>query len=153
MDFRLAGEFDAAAVAERLGAAMPEGIVPLEAYPSERKAKELKWIRVDGVLEYDRAGTAAAAAAAAELFSGNVTVTRRTKRGEGEFALSDWVRDMEFSAGEGAVAVKAVISAQEPTVNPELIAAALRQNLPQFAPDFARFSRVETYDADMKIFR
>ena len=153
MDFRLAGEFDAAAVAERLGAAMPEGIVPLEAYPSERKAKELKWIRVDGVLEYDRAGTAAAAAAAAELFSGNVTVTRRTKRGEGEFALSDWVRDMEFSAGEGAMAVKAVISAQEPTVNPELIAAALRQNLPQFAPDFARFSRVETYDADMKIFR
>ena len=84
MDFRLAGEFDAAAVAERLGAAMPEGIVPLEAYPSERKAKELKWIRVDGVLEYDRAGTAAAAAAAAELFSGNVTVMRRTKRGEGE---------------------------------------------------------------------
>ena len=60
---------------------------------------------------------------------------------------------MEFSAGEGAVAVKAVISAQEPTLNPELIAAALRQNLPQFAPDFARFSRVETYDADMKIFR
>ena len=51
------------------------------------------------------------------------------------------------------MAVKAVISAQEPTVNPELIAAALRQNLPQFAPDFARFSRVETYDADMKIFR
>ena len=153
MDFRLAGEFDAAAVAERLGAAMPEGIVPLEAYPSERKAKELKWIRVDGVLEYDRADTAAAAAAAAELFSGNVTVTRRTKRGEGEFDLAPNLRDAAWTAEPGLITLECLISAQEPTVNPELLAASLREHAPELAPDFARFTRLETYDADLAVFR
>ena len=47
----------------------------------------------------------------------------------------------------------AVISAQEPTLNPELLAEALRQLKPEIAPDFAKFVRLETYDADGKLFR
>ena len=154
MDFRVTHDVDLAALPGELNAVSPEGVRFLAAYEPERKAALIKWLRVRCEFEYDARETAALLPELEAYFAApQVTVTRRTKRGEGEFTLSDWVRDMEFSAGEGAVAVKAVISAQEPTVNPELIAAALRQNLPQFAPDFARFSRVETYDADMKIFR
>lgn len=49
--------------------------------------------------------------------------------------------------------MEATISAQEPTLNPELLAESLRQLAPNIAPDFAKFTRVETYDADMNIYR
>ena len=55
--------------------------------------------------------------------------------------------------GQDGVWVEAVLSAQEPTVNPELLAEALRQLRPELAPDFAGFTRIETYDADMRIYR
>ena len=54
---------------------------------------------------------------------------------------------------DGGVIVEATISAQEPTLNPELLAESLRQLAPDIAPDFAKFTRVETYDADMNIYR
>lgn len=47
----------------------------------------------------------------------------------------------------------AVISAQEPTLNPELIADSLRQLTPETAPDFAKFRRLEIYDENMEVFR
>ena len=34
-----------------------------------------------------------------------------------------------------------------------LLAEALRQKAPELAPDFARFTRLETYDANMEIYR
>ncbi len=51
------------------------------------------------------------------------------------------------------MSVKAVVSAQEPTLNPELLWDALRQKAPDAAPDFAKFTRIETYDENMEIFR
>ena len=60
---------------------------------------------------------------------------------------------MAFNAKAGAVELEAVISAQEPTLNPELLAEALRQLAPEIAPDFAKFTRLETYDKNMEIFR
>ena len=38
-------------------------------------------------------------------------------------------------------------------MNPELLAASLREHAPELAPDFARFTRLETYDADLEVFR
>ena len=55
--------------------------------------------------------------------------------------------------GENDIRVAARISAQEPTLNPELLAEALRQLAESIAPDFARFTRLETYDAEMNIYR
>ena len=39
------------------------------------------------------------------------------------------------------------------TLNPELLAGALRQLCPELAPDFAEFTRLETYDSDMQVYR
>ena len=49
--------------------------------------------------------------------------------------------------------MRTVISAQEPTLNPELIADALRQLAPDIAPDFAKFKRLEIFDENMEPFR
>ena len=104
--------------------------------------------------EYDeRDASALLPALEAYFASPEVKVTRRTKRGEGEFDLAPHIRDMKWSAEPGLVRLDCLLSAQEPTVNPELLAASLREHTPELAPDFARFTRIETYDADMEVFR
>ena len=45
------------------------------------------------------------------------------------------------------------VSAQEPTFNPDLLCEALRQKQQWLEPDFAAYTRIETYDANMHIFR
>jgi radical SAM-linked protein len=154
MDFRLCGEADLAGLPGRLTAVMPQGITVTEAYEAERKIAELKWLRVEGRFEYDTGDVDEMAAGIIGLFSReSVTVTRKTKRGEGEFDLAPHIDSIAVFPRTGAVGVEAVISAQDPTVNPELLISALRQNLPTFAPDFAAFTRIETYDENMLVFR
>ena len=71
----------------------------------------------------------------------------------GETDIRPGIREVSFAAGEKELAVTAILSAQEPTINPELLAEALRQLQPEIAPDFAKFTRIETYDAEMKVYR
>ena len=71
----------------------------------------------------------------------------------GESDIRPAIRSIEFAPAEKSVELKAVISAQEPTLNPELLAEALRQLKPELAPDFAKFTRIETYDSEMKVYR
>lgn len=153
MDFRLKENTELATLPDKLNRAMPEGIRVTEVYEEGRKSRELKWLRVEGRLEYDSGDTAALADQLTDFYAFPVVITKHTKRGEGDFDLSAGIREIGFAPEKGLVRVSAVISAQEPTVNPELIAEALRQKQPQLAPDFAAFCRLETYDKDMGIFR
>ena len=52
-----------------------------------------------------------------------------------------------------AILLDARISAQEPTLNPDHMVAALRQLRPELAPDFAEFTRLETWDAEENLYR
>ena len=60
---------------------------------------------------------------------------------------------MKIEAGEGVVDLEAVISVNEPTINPDLLVKALQQNGEAIAPDFAKFKRLEIYKENMEIFR
>lgn len=154
MDFRLREDVDLATLPARLTAVLPEGIEILEAYEFTRKAAELKWLRVRGVLEYDERDAAAMAAALADFYAQEqIVITKKTKRGMGETDIRPAIREIDFSVSGGDVLLEALISAQEPTLNPELLVEALRQLRPEIAPDFAKFTRIETYDAQMQLFR
>ncbi len=154
MDFRLRGETELAQLPARLSAVLPEGIRVTEAYEQTRKSAELKYLAVEGRFEYDERDPAAMAAGLEDFFAQEeVRVLRKTKRGMGQADIRPAIRELGFEPGEGAVLLRAVISAQEPTLNPELLAEALRQNAPELAPDFAKFTRLETYDAQMRIYR
>jgi hypothetical protein len=82
-----------------------------------------------------------------------IVIEKKTKRGQGESDIRPAIREIRFTAGEDAVALHAVISAQEPTLNPALLADALRQLRPELEPDFARFTRIENYLENMTVFR
>ena len=52
-----------------------------------------------------------------------------------------------------AVTLEAIISAQEPTLNPDHLISALRQLEPDMAPDFAAFTRRQVYYENGEVFR
>ena len=154
MDFQLLEEVDITLLTERLNATMPEGIVVREIYEPTRKNAELKWLKVEGIFEYDARPVDIMQESLAAFFSReSIVIKKKTKRGFGEVDIRPSIREIAFAAGEGGVRVSAVISAQNPTLNPDLLAAALRALAPEIAPDFAKFTRVETYDEKMSVFR
>ena len=154
MDFRLKEEADLDAMPARLSAVMPEGIVVTKAYEPVRKCAELKWLQIEGVMEYDERDPAEMVERLTRFFTRpEIVITKKTKRGVGESDIRPAIREIRFVPGEDAVNIEAVISAQEPTLNPALLADALRQLRPELAPDFAKFTRIENYLADMQAFR
>lgn len=154
MDFKLNGETDLTELPARLTAVMPEGISVLEAYEQRRKNAEIKWLQVEGLFEYDERDAAAMAAALERFFSqGQIVIEKRTKRGMGETDIRPAIKSIAFTPCDEGVKVEALISAQEPTLNPELLVDALRQKQGEIAPDFARFTRIEIFDKNMEVFR
>ena len=154
MDFQLETEADLEELPARLTAAMPEGIRVLSAYPAQRKAKELKWLRIAGRLEYDTADATEMRDGLQRFFAQeSIVIRKKTKRGEGESDIAPAIRSIGFEASDRTVEVHAVISAQEPTLNPDQLISALEQRAMQLTPDYAEFRRLEVYDAQMKEFR
>ena len=152
MDFRLCEEADLQTLPEQLTAALPEGIRILEAYPSTRKSAELKWLEISGRLEYDR-GLPAPEALTAFFSQPEIVIEKKTKRGPGMTDIRPAIERIAFCNDDGFIRLDARVSAQEPTLNPELLISALRQRKPELAPDFAAFTRIETYDRDHQIYR
>lgn len=154
MDFQLTEETDLGELPARLTAALPEGIAALEAYSGGRKAKELKWLRVAGVFEYDERNPAEMRGALADFFARKeIVIRKKTKRGEGESDIAPAIREIAFLPAAKGAHIEAVISAQEPTLNPENLVNALRQLAPELTPDFSEFCRLEVYDEKMQVFR
>ena len=154
LDFRLAADMPPEKLPALLNAVMPEGIEMLECYEQQRKVAELKYLQVEGRFEYDERSAVEMAAALTDFYGqSEIVIRKRTKRGEGDADIRSSVASIAFEPGEKLVRVSAVISAQEPTLNPELLAEALRQRRPELAPDFAAFTRIETLDAGMNIYR
>ena len=154
MDFKLKEEADISEIPARLTAALPEGIEVTDCYEPQRKAAELKYLKMAGIFEYDERDAERMAEALRDFYSaGEIVISKKTKRGIGETDIKPAIREIGFEAKDKAVELEAVISAQEPTLNPELLAEALRQLASDIAPDFAKFTRLESYDKNMEIYR
>lgn len=154
MDFRLKQECRLDRLPVELTAVMPEGIEAIEAYEPLRKAAELKWLAIDGIFEYDNRSAADMAPELIKFFAQDeIIVPKKTKRGMGEFDVKSAIKEIAFNADGNNVKVNAVISAQEPTLNPELLTEALRLKAEEIAPDFAKYTRTETYDCNMAVYR
>ena len=154
LDFKLRTDADLDELPKRLTRVMPEGIEAIEAYEPTRKPSEIKWLSIEGIMEYDERDAETMCRQLESFYSAQeIVISKKTKRGIGETDIRPAIKSIEFSACSEGVAVKAVVSAQEPTLNPELLVDALRQLDSGIAPDFAKFTRIETYDAAGNIFR
>ena len=145
MDFWLTEDVDPQTISARLNASMPEGIEALEVYPAVRKGAELKWLAVEG-----RFTGGKDAAFYNEFFAReDITVTRRTKRGEKTENIAPHIRKAAFTQEGEGLRCEFILSAQEPTISPELLVTALGEN----APGYHVFRRVETFAENMEEFR
>ena len=154
LDFRLLSDVDPAELPERLTAVMPEGIRVTDCYEPVNKVALLKYLEIEGRFEYDARPIPEMRAALEDFFAREkIVITKKTKRGEGPSDIRPAIRSISFTEAEEAVLLHAVISAQEPTLNPALLPDALRQLAPEREPDFAKFKRIENYLENMEIFR
>lgn len=154
LDFKLKDDHPLDDMPARLTSALPEGIEILEVYEPTRKVSEIKWLEIYGIMEYDNQNASDMADKLREFYASDaIVITKRTKRGEGEMDIKSAISSIEFAPCETGVELKALISAQEPTLNPELLTQALCQKAVELAPDFAKYTRIETYDAQAEVFR
>ncbi len=155
LDFEVEQDADGAGVADMLNEGLPAGLRVRECYRVERPARDLAFLRARVEFDYDRGVPAGAPDALRELFSrGEVLVEKRTKHKElAEINVAPLIRSIGWTEAENLVAADVVVAAQNPGLNPALLANAVATYLPELAPDFARVRRLELYDAEMNVFR
>ena len=154
MDFQLAEPAATNDIPVALTRVMPEGIAALEVFDAERKVKELKWLRIIAQLGYDHRRPDVMCDGLKSFFAKEqLVIMKKTKRGVSETNIAPDIRQISFSIEERSVQLDAVISAQEPTLNPDNLISALHQLAPELMPDYSEFTRIEVYDENMSVFR
>ena len=154
MDFRLDGEADLTEMPERLTKALPEGVEVSEVYEAERKITELKWLEAEGNFRYDELPDPEALRRF--YAQKEIVISKKTKSGISDVDIVPGIKNIEIEANDkepGSLRIHAVVSAQNPTINPDLLAEALRQLRADLAPVFVSFRRVNVYDEKMNRFQ
>ena len=157
LEFGLMGDVPAEEVPARLTAAMPEGIVIHQCYPAERKLKELASVNYILNFEYPEGRPQECEDAIRELLGRESLVVKKksnkSKKGYTEVDLIPLIRSWNLECQSDTMTLDAVLSAQNPGLNPELIRAAFCDAYPEFTPDFVTFHRRDVLDAEGKPFR
>ena len=152
MEYEL--DADIAITPEDMNAVLPQGVRVLRVYESDRKAKYLTDLSVSLTMLYDSGVPDGAAERIGALLNGTeLRVEKRTKRGVEETDIRPLIKKTAISAEEDRIILTALISAQNPSLNPALLTAAIERYLPQDKPDFVRYCRLEVYDETGEIFR
>lgn len=155
LDFDLVSDCRLSQVPMKLNAVLPEGIVVLECYEAVGKCKQIAWLEIEGILEYDKGADEITLRALTDFFAReSIIITKKGKKGMREMDISPGISRIAFSLSrEGNVSMQAVLAAQNPSINPEMLISALRQPEESLAPDFAAFRRINTLDSDFGQFR
>ena len=145
LEFQLLDSVSPDQVSARLNAVLPEGITVERCYEGGEKAKNLAFVDYSLTLEYDGGVPDGAAQAWQELLSRErLEVTKKSKKsktGETIVDIIPLVKSFSMTEETGVVHLEAVISAQNPGLNPQLLLAALEREYPALKPDFARCHR------------
>ena len=138
-----------------LNLVLPEGIVVKTAYAPERKFKEIVWLTVSGKMEYDQLMTDDLLVRLGMLFSQDtLVISKKSKKGFTDFDLIPCIQTIDFQEIDPKTfALTAIITAQDPALNPENLINAIRQHMPELAPDFTSFHRIELRDVEFELFR
>ena len=139
----------------RLNEVLVDGVHIIDVYEQGSKIKNLAFLDCEVTLEYD-AGVPTGAQEQIEKLFGQpgLTVEKSGKNGVTTQDIIPMIRNFAVSAVDDCtLCLHARICCQNPSLNPNQIAAAIAVYLPQLKPDFVSCRRLELYDHDDKIFR
>ncbi len=156
LEFQLLGDTLHEDVPARLNAVLPEGITVERCYEGGRKAKELALVEYQLTMEYDNGIPAEAAVAWQEMLSReSLQVSKKSKKsktGETIVEIIPLVKSFCITEEDGNLVLNAVISAQNPGLNPQLFMTALSKEYPQMMPDFVHYHRCAVLDSARNLF-
>lgn len=155
LDFEVDGALDCAALPEALNRFMPEGITALDCWEAARPVRELDALRCRVVLVYDGGVTPEILRAVEDLFAREeIVIQKRTKhKSIADVDIRPLIRGLAFAPEGDVLRIDAVVAAQNPGLNPALLAAAVETCLPEHTPDFVRVRRLQLLDGQGNEFR
>ena len=144
-----------AALPENLNRFMPEGIVAVDCWEAVRPIRELDALHCRVELIYDGGVTPETAQAVQDLFARQeIVIQKRTKRkAMADVDIRPLIRSLAFAVEGDALCIDATVAAQNPGLNPALLAVAVETCLPEHAPDFVRVQRLSLMDGQEMPFR
>ena len=155
LECQLLGEVDLETVPERMNAVLPEGIQVHRCYEAARPVKELAFVNYIVTLEYESGAPFGVDTAIQELLSRESLVVRKrskkAKSGFTEVDLIPLIAQASIEERRDVVCLDLVLRAQNPGLNPELILNAVREELPESAPDFVTFHRRAVLDEAFQV--
>ena len=156
LEFGLEGGAEPEEVPELLNRTLPEGILVHRCYTAQRPLREIAYIRYLVEFTYAPAMPPGAEEGLRALLSRESCVvqkkSKKAKSGFTEVDLIPRIRSWSLSRAGESLRLDALLSAQNPGLNPELIRAALCETYPDAAPDFASFHRRELLDETLALF-
>lgn len=156
LDFDLEGELPPMeTIQTRMNAVLVPGVTVRQVYMDGRKIRDLALLRCRLGLEYDGGIPAGATDAIATLFAReSLMVEKKSKNGIREQDIRPMIRELSVAqTGEKELRVEALITCQNPSLNPMQLYGAIVRYLPEVAPDFCTCRREELYDEKETIFR
>ena len=157
LDYELAEgqEAPVSEVAGRLNEALPEGIRVLKAYDGGRKIRELALLEARITMEYDRGVPDGAEEKIKAVFAReSLLVEKKGKNGPTETDILPMIRKWTLErVDEHTLILTCTVCAQNPSLNPVLIPAAIGRYAKEAEPDFSSIRRLEVYCADGTLFR
>lgn len=161
MDLRLIDDIPAEEAMARLNANMTDEMQVIEAYYTEDKMTELKWLSYAIDIKTDGASPELADKCRDLLLGESVVITKKAKpREEAQTAdIRPLIKSVDSAFSDGFIRLTAVLSADASAfLNPEYLIKALRSGVgilsnPDLTKEYYTIMRNEAYKADMSIFR
>lgn len=127
LDIRIEREMSPEEVKVRLSAELTEELAVLAVYPATTKFSEIAFAEYEYSIVTTGADEALAARVRAALASEELTVTKKTKAGEKEIKVAQYIRSATVTLDGEVIRINAVLSAGEGRyISPEALITALR---------------------------
>jgi radical SAM-linked protein len=156
LDFELEDtEITAIEIQEKLNANLVDGIQVLDVYDQGAKLKFLKYLQCELDLEYDHGIHDEQTTAISQLFNqAELWMDKKSKNGITSRNIIPMIQSINITPfSNTTLRICAIISCQEPSLNPTQLSAAVIKYLPQYTPDHVRCRRCELFNTENQIFR
>jgi len=153
LEFGLPDDISKKEVPARLNAVLPAGITVRRCYDALRPAKALAFVNYIVTFEYATGLPDGAKAALCSLLeSESLVVTKESKKAKSGFTQVDLIpliKSFTTEENHDSLTLCAVLRAQNPGLNPELITKAFVSRCPEFTPDLASYHRRAVLDESL----
>lgn len=157
LDFSCTAEELPADAVERLNAVMPSGLSVQETYPLDdggRKVRDIAYSKFEITWEFDDGVPEGFVDAANALFARDeLTILKKSKRGEKEVNVRDYMRGITLEPDTDCVRAYTILGAGNNNLSPEYLTKLILRELPQYAPDGTNYHHLMVYDAQLNEFR